>query len=92
MRFQEFFNELRRRNVIRVAGVYAITAWLLIQIIATVFPILQLPEWSVTLLTVIILIGFPLCIIFAWAFEITPEGIKPTAKVEKEASIASQTG
>ena len=62
MRFQEFFNELRRRNVIRVAGVYAITAWLLIQIIATVFPILQLPEWSVTLLTVIILIGFPLCI------------------------------
>jgi TolB-like protein len=92
MNLKQLFQELKRRNVFRVAGVYAITAWLLIQIIATVFPILQLPDWSVTLLTVVILIGFPLALIFAWAFEITPEGIKPTVKVDKTESITSETG
>ncbi len=68
--------ELKRRNVIRVAVAYAIAAWLLIEITATTFPILKLPDWSVTLVTVFVLIGFPLALIFAWAFELTPEGLK----------------
>jgi len=91
MNFKKFWGELRRRNIFRVAAVYAITAWLLIQIIATVFPILKLPEWSVTLLTVIILMGFPLSIIFAWAFEMTPEGLKRSSEVDKSESITHKT-
>ncbi|PWN05498.1 hypothetical protein [Rhodohalobacter mucosus] len=92
MQFTKFFNELKRRNVVRVATVYAITAWLVIQIIDTVFPILALPEWTVTLLTVLILIGFPFALIFAWAFEMTPEGLKRSEDVDEERSITDQTG
>ena len=92
MQFNKFFNELKRRNVFRVATVYAITAWLVIQIIDTVFPILALPEWTVTLLTVLILIGFPFALIFAWAFEMTPEGLKRSEEVDEEESITNQTG
>ena len=92
MQFNKFFNELKRRNVFRVATVYAITAWLVIQIIDTVFPILALPEWTVTLLTVLILIGFPFALIFAWAFEMTPEGLKRSEDVDENESISDQTG
>ncbi|MCH8247603.1 MAG: hypothetical protein IH951_14530, partial [Bacteroidetes bacterium] len=60
------FRELKRRNVFRVAAAYAVVAWLLIEVTATVFPIIKLPEWSVTLVTALVLIGFPLALIFAW--------------------------
>jgi TolB-like protein len=85
-------SELRRRNVIRVAIAYAVAAWLLIEITATTFPILKLPDWSVTLVTVLVLIGFPLALIFAWAFELTPEGIKKDKGVDQDQSIANATG
>ena len=68
--------ELKRRNVIRVAIAYAIVAWLLIEISATTFPMLRLPEWTATFVTVLLIIGFPLALIFAWAYELTPEGVK----------------
>ena len=84
-------SELRRRNVIRVAIAYAIAAWLLIEITATTFPILQLPDWSVTLVTVFVLIGFPLALIFAWAFELTPEGLKKEKDVDRSESITRIT-
>ncbi len=84
--------ELKRRNVIKVAIAYAVVAWLLIEVTATTFPILQLPDWSVTLITVFILIGFPLALILAWAFEITPEGIKLEKDVERDESITHVTG
>jgi tetratricopeptide (TPR) repeat protein len=74
--FMSLLTELGRRNVVRVAIAYAIVAWLLIEIVATTFPILSLPDWAVTLVTALVLIGFPLALIFAWAFELTPEGIK----------------
>ncbi|MDX1591244.1 MAG: tetratricopeptide repeat protein, partial [Balneolaceae bacterium] len=83
MRIQEFYNELKRRKVFRVATVYAVTAWVTIQVINTVFPILQLPMWTVTLLTVLLIIGFPFALIFAWAFELTPDGIKTTPPREE---------
>jgi TolB-like protein len=86
-----FFKELKQRSVIKVAIAYAIAAWLLIQIIDTTFPILKLPEWSVPLVTVFILIGFPLALIFAWAFELTPEGIKLEKDVERSASVRHLT-
>ena len=88
----QLIQELRRRNVIRVAIAYAISAWLLIQISDTVFPILNLPEWSVTLVTVLILIGFPVALIFAWAFELTPEGIKLEKHVVRDESTTHETG
>ncbi len=69
-------SELRRRNVIRVAIAYAVAAWLLIEISATTFPMLRLPEWTATFVAVLLMIGFPVALIFAWAFELTPEGIK----------------
>ncbi len=87
-----FIDELKRRNVIRVAIVYAVAAWLLIQIVATTFPILHLPDWSVTLVTVLILIGFPLALIFAWAFELTPEGLKKDKDLDRNRSTTPVTG
>lgn len=86
------WGELKRRNVIKVATAYAIGAWLLIQIAATTFPILNLPEWTTTLVTVLILIGFPLALIFAWAFELTPEGIKLDKDVDRSGSVSRNTG
>ncbi len=86
------FSELRRRNVIKVATVYLIAAWLLIQIAETVFPALQLPEWTVTFVVVVLAILFPIAVIFAWAFELTPQGLKKTAEVAPEQSITSRTG
>ncbi len=87
-----FIKELKRRNVIRVAIAYAIAAWLLIEITATTFPILKLPEWSVTLVTVFVLIGFPLALILAWAFELSPEGLKKEKDVDRSESITHNTG
>ena len=87
-----FIDELKRRNVIRVAIAYAIAAWILIEITATTFPILKLPDWSVTLVTVFVLIGFPLALIFAWAFELTPEGLKREHEVDRTESITHITG
>ncbi len=86
------WGELKRRNVVRVAVAYAIAAWLLIEITATTFPILKLPDWSVTLVTVLVLIGFPLALILAWAFELTPEGIKKEKDVDRPESITHITG
>jgi len=71
-----FIKELKRRKVIRVAIAYAVVAWVLIEVSATTFPILRLPEWNVTFVTVMLIIGFPLALIFAWAYELTPEGVK----------------
>ena len=87
-----FWGELKRRNVYKVGIAYAIVAWLIIEAVATIFPVLQLPEWSVTLITVILIIGFPLALIFAWAFEITPDGIKLTKEVPRTESITRLTG
>lgn len=72
-----FWSELRRRRVIRAALVYAVVAWLLIQIAESTFEPLQLPEWSVTLVIVLLVMGFPVALILAWAFDLTPSGLQP---------------
>jgi TolB-like protein/Tfp pilus assembly protein PilF len=87
-----FIDELKRRKVIRVAIVYAITAWLLIEVAATTFPMLRLPEWTATFVTVLLIIGFPVALIFAWAFEVTPEGIKWDADVDRSESATGRVG
>ena len=87
-----FITELKRRNVVKVASVYLMTAWLILQVIAVVSPYLNLPKVYGTYVTVALIIGFPVVCVFAWAFELTPEGIKATSEVSKDESIAKQTG
>ena len=70
------FRELQRRKVIRVAGVYLVASWLLLQIAATVAPILNLPPWFEELVFALLALGFPIALIFAWAFELTPDGVR----------------
>ena len=77
-----FFRELRRRRVFQVAVVYAVVGWLIIQVVETIFPRLHLPDWSITLVIVFVIIGFPIAIILTWAFELTPEGMKRTEALE----------
>ena len=86
------FRELKRRNVFKVAIAYAIVAWLLIEVTATTFPMLRLPDWTATFVTVLMMLGFPLALIFAWAFEITPEGIKLEKDADRSQSITHITG
>ncbi len=78
----KFFEELKRRNVYKVAVAYAVVAWLLIQIATQVFPFLQIPEWIIRLVIVLLALGFPIALIIAWAFELTPEGLKRTEAAE----------
>src|SRR5438445_10696651 len=73
-----FYAELKRRNVYKVAVAYAVVAWLVIQVSSTVLPTFHAPEWVVQTLVVLTIIGFPIALLIAWAFEATPEGIKRT--------------
>jgi len=73
-----FFGELKHRNVYKVAVAYAVVAWLLIQIATQVFPFFEIPHWAVRLVVLAMIAGFPIALIIAWAFELTPEGIKRT--------------
>ena len=66
-----FFAELKRRNVYRVAVAYAIVGWLLVQVTAQVFPIFEIPNWALRLIVLAIIIGFPIALVIAWAFELT---------------------
>lgn len=86
------FNELKRRNVIKVASVYLVTCWLILQIVAVISPALLIPAIFSTIVTVILIIGFPLVCIFAWAFELTPDGLKFTGDVSQSESITHHTG
>lgn len=92
MDLQNLISELKRRNVFRVATAYAIAGWLIIQICTATFPYLNLPEWLITAVIVFVLIGLPLSIIFAWAFELTPEGLKKSQEVDITESVTSRTG
>ena len=87
-----FIDELKRRNVFRVGVAYAVAAWLLIEISATTFPMLRLPEWTATFVAVLLMIGFPVALIFAWAFELTPEGIKLDEDAARSEPVAHRTG
>lgn len=76
-----FFEELKRRKVYRVAIVYAVVGWLLVQIATQVFPFFEIPNWGVRLVIALILIGFPIALILAWAFDVTPQGIRATPRL-----------
>jgi TolB-like protein/Tfp pilus assembly protein PilF len=87
-----FLEELKRRNVFRVGIAYAIATWVLLQITEVITPILGLPDWAPKLIFVILAIGFVPALIFAWAFELTPEGLKKEREVDRSESITHATG
>src|SRR5213592_2584653 len=85
-----FFAELKRRNVYKVAIAYVVAGWALAQGIAQVFPVFDIPNWVVRLIVLLIVIGFPIALILAWAFELTPQGIKRTETADAMPGTARQ--
>src|SRR5438094_9021361 len=79
---RNFFGELKRRNVYKVAVAYAVVGWLLVQVTTQVFPIFEIPNWALRLIVLTIIIEFPIALVIAWAFELTPEGLKRTEDVD----------
>jgi TolB-like protein len=91
-RLSQLFQELKRRNVFRVAIAYLAVAWLALQLADIVLDNVTAPEWVMQVLMLFIIIGFPVALIFAWAFEMTPEGIKREHEVDRSVSITGKTG
>jgi serine/threonine-protein kinase len=87
-----FFAELKRRNVYRAAAFYAAASWLLVQIATQVFPFFEIPNWSVRLIVVAAIAGFPFALLFSWFYELTPQGIKRESDIEPAESIVHVTG
>jgi hypothetical protein len=87
-----FFSELKRRNVFRVAIAFIVVAWLLLQVVDILLPMLALPEWVGRFVFLLLIIGFPIALLFAWAFELTPEGVKLERNVDRSESITQSTG
>ena len=81
MKIGNFFAELKRRNVYKVAVAYAVVGWLVVQIATGVLPTFHAPEWVSQTLVLLVLFGFPVALIFSWVFELTPEGIKRAENV-----------
>lgn len=92
MNSSKFIEELKRRNVFKVTTAYAIAGWLIIQIVTVIEAPLALPDWFDTAIIILVAIGFPIAIIIAWAFELTPEGMKKSEEVEITESVTNQTG
>jgi hypothetical protein len=86
------FEQLKRRNVFRVAVLYLAVCWLILDPVHVVFHMLDVPIWADRLVIMIMAVGFPAVLIFAWVYEITPEGLKPTVEVAHGQSIRKLTG
>src|SRR5213075_3326554 len=84
---RNFFAELKRRNVYKVAVAYAVVAWLLIQAASILFPTYEAPAWVMKVFVAIVALGFPIALVIAWAFEMTPEGMKRTEYVRPDEKI-----
>jgi hypothetical protein len=84
--------ELKRRNVFRVGAAYAIVVWLLVEVASVVLPTFEAPDWVMKVFTFLLILGFPLALIVAWAFELTPEGIKRETDVDSAESVRHLTG
>ncbi|HVF70505.1 MAG TPA: tetratricopeptide repeat protein [Chthoniobacterales bacterium] len=89
---KDFFGELRRRNIYRVAVAYAVVAWLIIQVATATFPYLEIPPWAVRLIIALVAFGFPIALVLAWAYELTPEGIKRTEEVPPQPEPVRRRG
>ena len=89
---RRFLHELRRRHVFRVAAAYAVVGWLLIEVATQIFPVFHMPDWAAQLVVLLVLIGFPIAVVLAWAFEITPDGVRRTVPAESPAARAPEHG
>jgi TolB-like protein len=87
-----FLAELKHRKVFRVAATYAVVSWLIIQVASATFSDFGIPAWAFRFVVLMVLLGFPVAVILAWAFELTPEGVKKSANVEREQSVADEPG
>jgi len=91
VKIYNFFVELKRRNVYKVAVAYAVVGWVIAQIATQIFPFLEIPNWVVRLVIALVAIGFPIALVVAWAFEATPEGIKRTEVADAMPTRARKT-
>ena len=89
---RDFIAELKRRNVVRIALLYGVSAWVLLQVGDVLVGLLGLPDWTLRLIGLLLLLGFPLAVIFAWVYELTPEGLKRERDVDRSHSITVETG
>ena len=92
MDLKKFFAELQRRNVYKVGIAYGVVSWLLIQITTQLFPVFEIPAWAARMVVVVLLLGFPVALVLAWAYELTPEGLQRTDEVEPSKPVARKTG
>ena len=87
-----FFAELKRRNVYKIAVAYMVVSWLLVQAASILFPTFEAPPWVMKVFVAVLVLGFPIALVFSWAFEITPEGIKRESDIDPGKSITPRTG
>src|SRR5260370_11460036 len=87
-----FLEQLKHRNIIRVGVLYLVACWLILDPVHVVFHMLEVPAWANRLVVILLAIGFPVMLLFAWVYEITPEGLKPTVAVDPHRSIRQPTG
>ena len=87
-----FFEELKRRNVVKVGVLYVVAGWLTLQVAELLFDALELPSTWLRLVLALLALGFPIALIFSWVFELTPEGLKREKDVDRSRSVASETG
>src|ERR1051326_3395674 len=85
MAHPNFFAELKRRNVYKVAVAYAVVGWLAIQVATATFPVLEIPNVAAKLVIAVVLLGFPIALFLAWVFDLTPQGLKRTEEVDQAA-------
>src|SRR5210317_1495819 len=88
----KLIEELRRRNVARVGALYLVAGWLLLQIADVLFGLLDVPGWGLRLVLGILILGFPLALIFSWVYEMTPEGLKRESDIDRSVPVAADTG
>ncbi len=88
----QFFEELKRRNVLRVAAAYVVASWLIIQVVETIFPAFGFGDAAIRIVTIVLAIGLIPALILSWAFEITPEGLKKEKDVDRSQSLTPHTG
>ena len=87
---KNFFAELKRRNVYKAAIAYGVVAWLLMQVASQIFPFFEIPNWAVRLVVLLLILGFPIALVLAWAFDLTPEGLKRTEWADREPARPSR--
>jgi len=88
----DLFQELKRRNFFRVGVAYLVLSWLLLQVGAVLAPILGLPDVALSFVIFALVLGLPMALLLAWAWELTPDGLKRAAEVERDASVSEKTG